>query len=66
MDAAHEKIKALQTELKDLGYTSYQIREIIREETDDKPIDELTSQDCSKLVEYLLGFVAFARKSKCI
>lgn len=66
MDAAHEKIKALQTELKDLGYTSYQIKEIICESTDDKSIDELTSQDCIKLVEHLMGFVAFAKKSKCI
>ncbi|TWH46182.1 hypothetical protein [Sporomusa sp. KB1] len=66
MDASHEKITALQTELKDLGYTSYQIKEIIRESTDDKSIDELTSQECSKLVEHLMDFVAFARKSKCI
>lgn len=66
MDAAREKITALLTELKDLGYTNYQIKEIICESTNDKSIDELTGQEYNELVEHLIDFVAFARKSKCI
>lgn len=60
--AVWERIKALERELRRLGYYEFQIREIIREAAGDTPLERLSPEAAERVVERLAEQVAFAKR----
>lgn len=60
--AVWERIKALERELRRLGYYEFQIREIIREAAEGTPLEKLSPEAAEKVAERLAEQVAFARR----